>query len=212
MKINRTTERSVQILKLVSEVNDGLDMDEICERLNIPRTSCYDILVTLVHMGMLEVNTLAKKSYKIGLNAYRIGMSYTNNRNISEIISPALKELAKELKKTCFFGILEGNKIVYISKFEPENPIITTATIGSKNPIYNTSLGKAILSTMSDEKLRELEEHMECVGVPIFNEKRECIGAISASSLYRKDEDYIALGNILRERGMKISKSLGFIA
>jgi len=33
MKINRTTERSVQILKLVSEVNDGLDMDEICERL-----------------------------------------------------------------------------------------------------------------------------------------------------------------------------------
>ena len=178
-------------------------------------------------------------------------MSYTNNRNISEIISPALKELAKELKKTCFFGILEGNKIVYISKFEPENPIITTATIGSKNPIYNTSLGKAILSTMSDEKLREvadkidfkpatrftitdtdeliknieltrirgfaldereLEEHMECVGVPIFNEKRECIGAISASSLYRKDEDYIALGNILKERGMEISKSLGFIA
>ena len=251
MKINRTTERSVQILKLVSGANDGLDMDEICERLNIPRTSCYDILVTLVHMGMLEVNTLAKKNYKIGLNAYRIGMSYTNNRNISEIISPALKELAKELKKTCFFGILEGNKIVYISKFEPENPIITTATIGSKNPIYNTSLGKAILSTMSDEKLREaadkidfkpatrftitdkdelvknieltrirgfaldereLEEHMECVGVPIFNEKRECIGAISASSLYRKDEDYIALGNILRERGMEISKSLGFIA
>jgi len=97
MKINRTTERSVQILKLVSGANDGLDMDEICERLNIPRTSCYDILVTLVHMGMLEVNTLAKKSYKIGLNAYRIGMSYTNNRNISEIISPALKELAKEL-------------------------------------------------------------------------------------------------------------------
>ena len=112
-------------------------------------------------------------------------------------------------------------------------------------------MGKAILSTMSDEKLREaadkidfkpatrftitdkdelvknieltrirgfaldereLEEHMECVGVPIFNEKRECIGAISASSLYRKDEDYIALGNILRERGMEISKSLGFIA
>jgi len=104
-----------------SNANDGLDMDEICERLNIPRTSCYDILVTLVHMGMLEVNTLAKKSYKIGLNAYRIGMSYTNNRNISEIISPALKELAKELKKTCFFGILEGNKIVYISKFEPEH-------------------------------------------------------------------------------------------
>ena len=52
---------------------------------------------------------------------------------------------------------------------------------------------------------------MECVGVPIFDEKRECIGAISASSLYRKDEDYIALGNTLKERAFKISKSLGYM-
>lgn len=250
MKINRTTERSVQILQIIAKSNEGMEMDEICERLSIPRTSCYDILVTLVHLGMLEVNTGVKRSYKIGLNAYRIGMSYMNNRNISEIIAPALKELSKELQKTCFFGVLEGDKIVYISKFEPENPIITTATIGTKNPIYNTSLGKAILSSMSDEGIkdilsgieleqatrftitdreeliknielvrvrgfaldeRELEEHMECVGVPIFDEKKECIGAISASSLYRKDEDYMALGEILKNRGLEISKSLGFM-
>lgn len=250
MKINRTTERSVQILQIIAKSNEGLEMDEICERLSIPRTSCYDIMVTLVHLGMLEVNTGVKRSYKIGLNAYRIGMSYMNNRNISEIIAPALKELSKELQKTCFFGVLESDKIVYISKFEPENPIITTATIGTKNPIYNTSLGKAILSSMSAEEIkgilsgielkqatrftitdreeliknielvrvrgfaldeRELEEHMECVGVPIFDEKKECIGAISASSLYRKDEDYMALGEILKNRGLEISKSLGFM-
>ena len=250
MKINRTTERSVQILQIIAKSNEGMEMDEICERLSIPRTSCYDILVTLVHLGMLEVNTGVKRSYKIGLNAYRIGMSYMNNRNISEIIAPALKELSKELQKTCFFGVLEGGRIVYISKFEPENPIITTATIGTKNPVYNTSLGKAILSAMSDEEIRdilsgielkqatrftitdreeliknielvrvrgfalderELEEHMECVGVPIFDEKKECIGAISASSLYRKDEDYMALGEILKNRGLEISKSLGFM-
>ena len=168
MKINRTTERSVQILELISKSNEGLEMDEICERLSIPRTSCYDILVTLVHMGMLEVNAGVKRSYKIGLNAYRIGISYTNNRNISEIISPALKELSKELKKTCFFGVLEGKKIVYISKFEPENPIITTATIGTKNPVYNTSLGKAILSTMSEEKIRKLVADIEFKPVTRF--------------------------------------------
>ena len=35
---------------------------------------------------------------------------------------------------------------MYICKFEPENPIITTATVGTKNPIYCTSLGKAIMA------------------------------------------------------------------
>ena len=148
MKINRTTERSIQIMQLIAKSGEGLEMDEICEKLSIPRTSCYDILVTLVHMGMLETIDGVKRIYKIGINAYRIGMSYTNNRNISEIIAPALKELSKELQKTCFFGVMEGNKIVYISKCEPENPIITTATIGTKNPVYNTSHGKAILLQM----------------------------------------------------------------
>ena len=33
MKINRTTERSIQILELISKSNEGLEMDEICERL-----------------------------------------------------------------------------------------------------------------------------------------------------------------------------------
>ncbi|MFC2583405.1 MAG: IclR family transcriptional regulator, partial [Lachnoanaerobaculum saburreum] len=196
MKINRTTERSVQILKLVSEVNDGLDMDEICERLNIPRTSCYDILVTLVHMGMLEVNTLAKKSYKIGLNAYRIGMSYTNNRNISEIIAPALKELSKELQKTCFFGVMEGNKIVYISKCEPENPIITTATIGTKNPVYNTSLGKAILSTMSEDKIRSIAKEIDFKPVTRFT-------LTDADALVKNIEISKARGFALDERELE---------
>ena len=97
MKINRTTERSIQIMQLIAKSGEGLEMDEICEKLSIPRTSCYDILVTLVHMGMLETIDGVKRIYKIGINAYRIGMSYTNNRNISEIIAPALKELSKEL-------------------------------------------------------------------------------------------------------------------
>lgn len=43
MKLNRTTLRTVDILKMVSKKPDGITLDEICEKLELPKTSAYDI-------------------------------------------------------------------------------------------------------------------------------------------------------------------------
>ena len=43
MKLNRTTLRTVEILKLVSKKPDGITLDEICARLDMPKTSAYEI-------------------------------------------------------------------------------------------------------------------------------------------------------------------------
>lgn len=251
MKINRTTQRAIDMLKLISKHPDGITLEEILIKLNLPKTSAYDIVVTLVHNGMVEMKKEARVKYYIGLTAYRIGMNYTNNIDINNIMDNMLKPFSKEIGKTVFYGIRSGDSIIYISKYEPENPIITTATIGSKNPVHCTSLGKAILafmdesereaiissikyerktknSIMSADELyrkldiykkrgyafdeRELEEHMQCVGAPIFNENKEVIGAISASSLYRVDEDYNKLGEKIAKKAKEISGLLGYEA
>ena len=41
MKLNRTTQRTVEILKLISRNPDGITLDEICARLDLPKTSAY---------------------------------------------------------------------------------------------------------------------------------------------------------------------------
>lgn len=250
MKLNRTTVRTVDILKLVSKNPEGITLDEICEKLSLPKTSAYDIVTTLGEMGMVNVARGQKQRYTIGLTAYRIGINYTNNLDFIGTIEPVLKSFAKELGKTVFFGVRSDHEIVYICKFEPENPIITTATVGTKNPIYCTSLGKAILAYTDEETrnqvlnrvkfrkktertiltkeallkeleqvreegyaldAREGEDHMECVGAPIFGPDGNVMGAISVSSLYKPTEDYGALGQVVQKKAAEVSKLLGFI-
>ena len=199
---------------------------------------------------MVHVVKGQKQCYTIGLTAYRIGINYTNNLDFIGTIDPVLKAFAKDMGKTVFFGVRSDDSIVYICKFEPENPIITTATVGTKNPLYCTSLGKAIMANMEQEErdaladrinfrphtrrtiqdkvhfleelervkeigyafdARELEEHMECVGAPVFGPDGNVIGAISMSSLYKPTEDYDALGRLVSEKAKLLSRLLGFL-
>lgn len=250
MKLNRTTQRTVEILKLISRNPEGITLDEICARLDLPKTSAYDIVTTLVEMGMANVKKGAKQIYTIGLAAYRIGINYTNNLDFLGIIEPELKAFSRSVGKTVFFGVRSDHDVVYICKFEPENPIITTATVGTKNPMYCTSLGKAILAYMDEETrgqimgrikfrqktentimsrealeaelekvrsqgyaldAREMEDHMECAGAPVFGPDGSVMGAISVSSLYKPGEDYDALGRLVCEKAEEVSRLLGYL-
>lgn len=250
MKLNRTTQRTVEILKLVSKNPEGITLDDICGHLGLPKTSAYDIVTTLAEMGMVHVDRGQRQRYTIGLTAYRIGINYTNNLDFISVIEPELRAFSREVGKTVFFGVRSDYEVVYICKFEPENPIITTATVGTKNPMYCTSLGKAILA-YSDEETREqilgrirfrsyteqtltsreallaeleqvkekgfsmdrreMEDHMECVGAPVFGPDGSVLGAISVSSLYKPAEDYEQLGERTAAKAREVSKLLGFL-
>lgn len=109
---------------------------------------------------MVHVAREQKQRYTIGLTAYRVGINYTNNMDFIGTIDPVLKAFSKEVGKTVFFGVRADDEIVYICKYEPENPIITTATVGTKNPIYCTSLGKAILAYSEEEERLALTERI----------------------------------------------------
>ncbi|WP_321330010.1 IclR family transcriptional regulator [uncultured Ilyobacter sp.] len=248
MKINRTVERTVEILELLSKEKNGLTVKEITEKMKIPKTSAYDILETLAHLEILEKNTGELNLYKIGLKSFQIGNSYSRNKEIFKIIDKPMQELAEKIGKTVFYAVENVGEIVYISKHESEKAIITTAGIGSTNPMYCTSLGKAILAFLSPEKLeslmnmqsfekktshslskkelvkelkeirtrgyaidnREIEEHMLCIGAPVFDSTKSVVGAVSISGLFSKDRNIDIESSELLKTCSEISRKLGY--
>lgn len=250
MKLNRTTQRTIEILEMISQKPEGASLDELCERLELPKTSAYDIVTTLEALDMVQANWGQKKRYTIGLTAYRIGINYTSHLNIMDVMEPELKRFAHEIGKTVFLGVRSDCEVVYICKFEPKNPIITTATVGTRIPMYCTSLGKAILAYSEPEILqqllkrmdfvkrtertitdpnqlleeleqvreqgyaldaREMEEHAECVGAPVFGADGSLVGAVSVSTLYRDAVNYEELGQIVSGKAKQLSEMLGYI-
>lgn len=158
MKLNRTVERAIEIMELLSREKKGFTIKEISERMNMPKTSTYDILETLVYKEILEKSIGEQNTYKIGIKSFQIGSTYLSTKEIFQIIDEPLGKLAEVTEKTVFYAIENDGEVVYMAKKTSPRAIITTSEVGSRNPLYCTSLGKAILAFSPEDKRRYLIE------------------------------------------------------
>lgn len=178
MKINRSVKRCIDILTIISQSKDGLTLAEIQKFLELPKSSAFDLVQTLLATNMIMSSNYDEKKYVIGLNSFLIGASYESD--LVTIAKKHLKNLAEELGKTVFLGVEKDGEVVYIDKAEPKSAIFTIATLGSTNPIHCTSLGKAIAAEYSREKVEEILERkgMESFTPYTITDREEFFGEL----------------------------------
>jgi DNA-binding IclR family transcriptional regulator len=247
MKKSRAAVRSIKILEVIANEPKGMSLSEIATALDMPVTSASDIIKALLDEEMVEIIDERSKLYGIGVKAYYIGNAFIANTNIIDKAKGAIEELSLKTNKTVFLGKEVNNKITYIYKFEPKEPLVATCDIGSRTNLHCTSLGKSFLAfdesllnslkgkelvqrtpysiTNYDQLLtdikkvrilgyaiddREQNDHLFCIGAPIFDSKRNVVAAISVSGLYNAEVDVEVQGNMVREAALSISQRMGY--
>lgn len=63
-KINRTLDRAIDILQLIHESKEPLSIKEISDAMEMPVTSTFDIIHTLLHRDYLEAVKMEPKHIK----------------------------------------------------------------------------------------------------------------------------------------------------
>ncbi len=81
MKTNRTVDRTIAMLELISNNSQGLTLQEISETLQIPTSSAFDILHTLIDNDMVQKVQPPAKVYVLGVKAFMIGSKYVVPNN-----------------------------------------------------------------------------------------------------------------------------------
>jgi len=157
MKINRTAQRTVEILELVATSERDLTLNEIARMLEIPKTSAFDILETLVHMNMLYIKEHRLKTYAIGVKAYVIGNNYSKTSMLLKSSASIVKELAQKHGLSVLVAKENSGEVIYTLKQEPLQKIIATPEVGKSAPLHVTASGKAILAHAQDQ-MRIVEE------------------------------------------------------
>jgi len=159
--MNRTVIRALTILNLISKRRDGITLKEISETLEIPKSSSFDIVQTMLSEKLIETNKYNDKMYVLGSKAFCIGIKYINKSNLLKISKKHLDKLADELAMTGFVAEIDDTEVIYIYKHEGISNKLASAHIGYRGEVYYTSLGKAILAYLPKSMQEEIIDKID---------------------------------------------------
>lgn len=160
-------EKAIDVLEAVGASTGGLSQSEITDRVELPRTTVYRLLATLVGRGLLRRDP-ARKVYCLGFRCFEMARQAYAAPDLVAAAAAELRNLRDLTGETSYLAMLEGAEVVSLERYDGAHSERSAAALGQRKPLYCTSQGKAILSAMrADERdslvrdlaLKPLTEH-----------------------------------------------------
>lgn len=126
-----------------------MGVTEISREVGIPKSKGYSILNTLCQYGFVEKDTHTK-TYALGVGLLSLARHVLDNLRYPEIVSPFLKDLATETNSTSMFGLIQGEHVVVLDKYERNQNIGFTVRLGHRFHITLGAHGKAIVAFLPE--------------------------------------------------------------
>ena len=159
--MNIAVARALDILKIVGNNNEPMSLTDISKSLDIPKTTVFNIINTLVDEKCLVLKDKRSKLYELGIGIYEIGNLYINKVEYSSLIRDAIRLIRDELSSSSFACVVDNDELIYIDKVETSDTLKSSIKLGQRMPMYSASLGKAILSFYDEKTLESYLERVE---------------------------------------------------
>jgi len=193
IEIVQSVERTLTIVELLSDYNDGLGITDISNGVELHKSTVHRLLGTLIYKGYVTQDADTNK-YRLTLKFYEIGNKRVENIGILEASKPYTKALMQSINEVVHLVVRDGIDIVYVDKVEANNTIRMTSRIGKRSPMYCTSVGKAMLANMSDLEVSKIWAQSEIIKltdntIVDFDELKKALEIIKNDGYAEDDEE-----------------------
>jgi DNA-binding IclR family transcriptional regulator len=94
--------------------------------------------------------------FRLGLKLYELGNRAVEQIDLRARVQPYFRRLAMQVGETVHLGVLQKTSVVYLDKVEPNRRVCLSSKTGTSNPVYCTSMGKAMLAFQPDEIIEQV--------------------------------------------------------
>jgi len=150
-----SVDRALRILTALGAAARGLTLDDLADRLGIPKSSLHRILAALKHRRFVSQPETGGP-YFLGAELLATAFRFHDALDLRALIHPLLARVSADLNETIHMAVLDGAEVIYQDKIEAPHSIKLSSVIGGRNPAHATGVGKALLAWTypTDEALR----------------------------------------------------------
>jgi IclR family transcriptional regulator, KDG regulon repressor len=147
-------DRAFAVLDLLGESGTPLGLAQVASSLQLHKSTAHRFLMVLERHRMVE--RTANGKFRLGLRLFDFGNRAIEQYDLRERAQPHLRRLVADTEETAHLSILEGSHVIYIDKIEPTHSVRMITRIGASNPVHCTSVGKAILAFLPEDRAAEI--------------------------------------------------------
>lgn len=177
--------RGLDVLRALSEGQRKMTLSEVAASLGVTRSSAYRLLYTLGHLGFVDYEA-DTKNYTLGPEVLQLGYGYLAGRDLVEVATPHLIRLRDRTSWSAHLGELHGNEVVYLARVGTQRSIASTVHVGTRLPAKSTTMGRVLLSSLSEREVRDLyrTERTALAGLLRQLADDRAVGSVVQNSVY----------------------------
>ncbi|WP_411675876.1 IclR family transcriptional regulator [Caproicibacter sp.] len=145
----KSLEKALNILECFSVEKPELGITEISQMTGLYKSNVFNIVSTFVGSGYLEQNPETEK-YRIGLKIMGLSHILSTSMGFHSVVHRCINELAKAIDEIVYFGIPDGENVMYMEGAYPEKFYNIRWVQGMTAPLVCTAIGKAMLAYMEE--------------------------------------------------------------
>lgn len=123
--------------------------------LGVASSTAHRLLAMLQYRGFVRQNP-ATRAYEPGPALSSVASAIVRHVDVRERVRPVLERLNKEFGETVHLGRLDGASVSFLDAVESMRAVRVSSRTGMVVPAHATSSGKAMLSRLPIEEVREL--------------------------------------------------------
>lgn len=147
--------RGFSVLEVFTEGTPWLSLMEIAAKTGLEKSTAFRFVYTLEQLGYLERHPETKK-FRPGLKVLSLGFNMLRSLGIVDLVRPYLHDLFERAGETTNLSVRDETEIVYLARISAKQIVSINLSVGSRLPVYCTSMGKAQLIDLSQQELADL--------------------------------------------------------
>lgn len=145
--------RGLAVIRAFNGDRPAMTLSEVADAAGLTRAGARRILLTLVNLGYVNLDG---RQYRLTPRILELGFAYLSSMPIWNLAEPIMEELVDEVHESCSASVLDCPDIVYVLRIPTHKIMAISLGIGSRLPAYCTSMGRVLLSGLTDREVDDV--------------------------------------------------------